>query len=555
MGTFSFKTFLAAVMLLAFPLISYAKPVLFYTDIISGPNTGGKDNAGVFVRAYGKGFGASRGASTVTIGGGLASGYQVWSDTEISFQLGSNARTGSIVVNSTTGQSNPLPFTVRAGRIFFVNINSPSNPGSGTFSDPWRSPKSFYDSAAAGDTVYIRAGTYSGTYGYPNGSANLMMRHGTGSGYTAAGTQSMPIAWLGYPGETALFSAPGPTGNTANIRGWLGDSVDKAPDWTVIGNLSFLAYNGCISAGGTSSAAHGWRIVGNKCEGLTRTSQLQTGTIVPGGNYSKVLGNVIHGGRTGDKLDHAIYSMSCSTDVEIAWNHVYDNNFAAGPLISVNYESNRCATGQYAGVASIHDNIIDATNYPSRCVYAYDQSFNYGDPVTPVTKVYNNIFISCGGPGADGALVMRNGAMEAYNNTFYNTRTYCLEISGPTVRIAYLNFKNNICHMSSSATSYTRYESDAPVRDAERNMYYGLGDYSGSMDVDPINADPGYVNAPGGNFRLSTGSPAIESGSTAIGAYVTRDKDGNVRSRSTADIGAYLFNSSVPNPPQNLRFR
>lgn len=552
----------AAILVLAFPLVSYANPVLFYTDIISGPNAGGKDNAGVFVRLYGKGFGASRGTSTVTVGGGAVSGYQLWTDTEISIQLGANAKTGSIVVNGGTGQSNALPFTVRSGRIFFVDVNSPSNPGSGTFSDPWRSPKSFYDSAAAGDTVYLRAGTYSGTYGYPNGSANLVMRHGTGSGYTAAGTQSMPIAWLGYPGETALFSAPGPTGNTSNIRGWPGDAVDKAPDWTVIGNLSFLAYNGCISAGGTNSAAHGWRIVGNKCEGLTRTSQLQSGTIVPGGNYAKVLGNVIHGGRTGDKLDHAIYSMSCSTDIEIAWNHIYDNNFATGPLISVNYEGTRCADGQYAGVASIHDNLVDATNYPCRCVYAYDQSFNYGDPVTPVTRVFNNVFISCGGPGDAGALVMRNGAMEAYNNTFYDTRTYCLVIAGPTPRVAYLNFKNNICHMRSSAIAYTSYESDAPVHDAEKNIYYGRGNYVGGWDTSPINAEPRFLNAAGANFHLSAGSPAINAGSTAIGTYVARDKDGNLRSRSTSDIGAYLFNSlnsSVQDAPldspQNLRFR
>ena len=150
---------------------------------------------------------------------------------------------------------------------------------------------------------------------------------------------------------------------------------------------------------------------------------------------------------------------------------------------------------------------------------------------------------------------MRNGAMEAYNNTFYGTRTYCLEISGPTVRIAYLNFKNNICHMAGTATSYTRYESDAPVHDAEKNIYYGLGNYSGSMDASPINADPRFVNAAGGNFRLSSDSPAIQAGATTIGTYIVRDKDGNMRSKATADIGAYLFNSSVPNPPQNLRFK
>ena len=553
---FSVKILLIALMVLAFPLLSYAKPVLFYSDIVSGPNTGGKDNAGVFVRIFGKGFGASKGTSTVSVGGGQVASYPTWNDTEISFQLGSNAKTGSIVVNSSMGSSNSLPFTVRSGGIFFVDINSPSSPGSGTFDDPWRSPRTFLESAQSGDTLYMRSGTYSGEYGYPGWGAVFALRAGTGSGRTRSGTQAMPIAYLAYPGETVMLSAPGPTDIVRAFRLVANSTTEEMLHWITIANFSMEAYGACIANGGNPGIyGKGWRIVNNDCLGLTRTTQAQTGSIVPGGDYSKVLGNKIHGGRTGDKLDHAIYSQACGEEVELAWNHIYDNNFAAGPLVSINYENTRCDWEGYAGNIYVHDNIIDATNYPGRAIYAYEQSWVPGDPVLPVTYVYNNLCISCGGPDGNGAFVARNGGYEMYNNTLYNTRTYCLEMSGPTVRVAYLNFKNNICHMSPSAMSYTRYESDAPVHDVEKNIWYGLGNYSGSMDVAPINADPKFSNAPGGNFRLGLGSPAIQTGSSSIGTYVIRDLDGQLRSRSPADIGAYLFNSSVPLPPSNLRFK
>jgi hypothetical protein len=562
MKSFSIKTLITVIMVLGLPLLSHAKPVLFYTDIVSGPNSGGQNNAGVFVRAFGKGFGTTRGTSTVTIGGGQAANYPAWSDTEIAFQLGANAQTGSIVVNSSSGASNALPFTVRSGRIFFIDDTSPSSTGTGTYADPWRSPETFYDTAQPGDTAYLRAGTYSGVYGYGSGNANLMMRKRatSGGGYTASGTSAMPIAWLGYPGETALFSAPGPTGTTANVRGWLGNTTDRAPDWIVFGNLSFLAYNSCIGAGGTPGTGPlGWRIVNNRCQGLTRTTQLASGSIVPGADYAKVLGNYIYGGRTTNKLDHAIYSQACASEIEIAWNRIYDNNFGAGPLISINYESDRCATGQYAGVASVHDNIVDATNYPSRGLYTFEQSYTPGDTVIPLTRVWNNVFINCGVDNYNGSIHIRDGAMEIFNNTFYNSRTYAVYIGGggtATPDIPYVKIYNNIFHMRSDALAY--YELDPPGTEslirAEKNIYYGLGSYTGVIDPSPINANPMFVNAAGLNFHLSAGSPAIQTGSTSVEAYVARDLDGFVRSRSTFDIGAYLYNSNVPNPPLNLRF-
>src|SRR6476469_3259217 len=108
--------------------LSNSPPSIFFSDLESGPNYGGQKDRGVWVTIWGKGFGGQRGRSTVTIGGGTAADYPIWTDTKITFQLGSGARTGDIVVNvrsaggktrsesaPRSGASNGLPFTVRKG--------------------------------------------------------------------------------------------------------------------------------------------------------------------------------------------------------------------------------------------------------------------------------------------------------------------------------------------------------------------------------------------------------------------------------------------------------
>ena len=40
-------------------------PHIFYSDLESGPNTGGENNSGAYVTVFGKNFGAIRGNSTV----------------------------------------------------------------------------------------------------------------------------------------------------------------------------------------------------------------------------------------------------------------------------------------------------------------------------------------------------------------------------------------------------------------------------------------------------------------------------------------------------------
>ena len=112
-------------------------PAVFHSNLTSGPNTGGQNNAGAFVTIHGNGFGTTQGSSVVTIGGGDAASYQSWSNTSITFQLGSLAKTGNIVVIVGGVSSNSVPFTVRSGNIYFVS-SSGNDSKTGSYTAPWK---------------------------------------------------------------------------------------------------------------------------------------------------------------------------------------------------------------------------------------------------------------------------------------------------------------------------------------------------------------------------------------------------------------------------------
>ncbi len=65
------------VVLISIPTIAIAAPAIFFSDLDSGPKTGGENNKGVYITIWGKGFGASRGTATVSVGGGQVDNYKL----------------------------------------------------------------------------------------------------------------------------------------------------------------------------------------------------------------------------------------------------------------------------------------------------------------------------------------------------------------------------------------------------------------------------------------------------------------------------------------------
>lgn len=301
-------------------------PVLFFSDLESGPKTGGENNKGVYVTVYGKNFGSTRGSSSVSIGGGAADNYPVWSDTKVAFQLGANAQSGSIVLTTTNGVSNTLPFTVRSGNIYFV---TPNGTGSGTVTSP-ASPTLVYNSVQAGDTFYLRGGSYSGQYGDSSWQANNFT---FGSGQR--GTLGNPIALVGYPGETATLTSPG----RANI-GF--DDASGTGAYTTVANLTMIGGQYCIGDGGfytdAKSGAIGLRIVNNVFS-ATYNNNTGTALVQVGGDGNRVLGNEFKDTGTTPPINqnHGIYVHYGAADAEIAWN--YFHNLRMGHVIQVHTDA------------------------------------------------------------------------------------------------------------------------------------------------------------------------------------------------------------------------
>lgn len=106
------------------------RPVLFFSDITSGPATGNSDttylsDGGVYVTLYGNFLGSEQGESMVTLGGQNCLRVITWGGKwlwyqRIVVQFGSKCMSGDFIVTTKDGTSNGIPFTVRPGKIYYV---------------------------------------------------------------------------------------------------------------------------------------------------------------------------------------------------------------------------------------------------------------------------------------------------------------------------------------------------------------------------------------------------------------------------------------------------
>src|SRR5579872_158930 len=281
-----------------------APPHIFYSDLQSGPASGGQNNQGVFVTIVGTGFGATQGNSQVMLAGTPAAAYPYWSSTRIVFQVSANSRSGNISVTVGGSKSNGIRFNLRNGNIYFVSPNG-TDTGNGSFSAPWQTLTHTRDMLRAGDTVYLMDGLQQTGLDSNNASLSLATSSSGGNG---------PIALVAYPGANATIGSAG--GSTYGIY------AAKSSNW-VISGLHILGANEAVHLASSGS----WRIVGNdmSCPNASSVGGCLDG--VSSGN-AKVYGNTIHdSGMAGAAL--AQYDALVFTDsngLDIGWNEVARTN-------------------------------------------------------------------------------------------------------------------------------------------------------------------------------------------------------------------------------------
>lgn len=536
---------LALLLCLTLSMTAQAAARIFFTDLESGPKTGGENNNGVYVTLYGRGFGATQGS--VTVGGGAAiikswtqggtTGLR-WPLDKVVIQLGTNAATGDIVLTpSAGGASNALPFTVRAGSIYFVSTNG---TGDGAIGTPM-SGQAAYAAIAPGVTFYFRAGTYNQVYGDPYNIYNY--------GFAAAqsGTVGNPVVWNAYPGETVTFHYA--TADRSNFH--FHDAGDHG-EYITIANFTLEGASYCVGGGGwwedEDSGPTNNRIIGNimsadYAEGVNT----MTGLISSEGANVEILGNEFKNTGIGSPINnnHIIYMNTGGDNPHVAWNYIHD--VRVGHVIQLHQDPFGGVHKYFGTNVRIHDNIITSPD-PQGC-----RGINIGDTANaPRTSgyIYNNLLVNLGQDFS--AILAYSGDWKVFNNTLVDIQaeashfSYAIGVSsgGTGMDQGTIEVRNNIITLKTATSQYVGSTllgdlDDAPV---SNNLYYGRSGGLPSQDASPINADPLLVNAAANDFRLQGGSPARNTGSSTVSSVVLVDLDGQTRPQGGIyDIGAYEY--------------
>ncbi|MGA2034497.1 MAG: hypothetical protein ABSG68_19800 [Thermoguttaceae bacterium] len=506
-----------------------AGPILCFSDLDSGPRTGNSDTSreqaagrdGAIVTVWGKNLGSSQGDSRIMVNGAEARVY-CWGNATapanlyvrhrlqmVCFQVRQAARDGlgviCLVVNGR--KSNELPFTVRAGCIYFVKTTG-SDKAAGDWAGPWRTLPYAVSRIAPGDIVYACdavSQTQSESY---NAAVNL----------GSDGAPGKPKALVAYPGARCLI------GSVTVERGfghWVSGKGHTADHWT----LAKFTVTAGISPFLIGS---GYRVVGNQVS-APRGSAAE-GAIEGSGNGLFVLGNEISQvGRSGcSKLYHPIYISSARTSSgprqplesnrEIAWNYIHDNNAPRGINIYSEQSSAAYMTGH-----RVHDNFI---------MNQVGDGMLIGQYVIGGNWVYNNVIANAGlgpepresdacshfGVNLDaGHETVAGTVIHFCNNTIYGCGWAGASSPGATGNVHLvglgryrLDFSNNI--ICSTGEPYMSGWSDEKIRaGGGHNLWFGRG-APPAWDVSAVGANPRFVDAAHQDFHLQPGSPAVGAG-------------------------------------------
>jgi hypothetical protein len=540
-------------------------PVVFYSDLDSGPGSGGPSGGGAIVNVYGKGFGASQGSSFVSIGGAQALAYLQWSDTNVAFQLGGSAATGNLTVTTPNGTSNGVPFTVRAGNIYFVSTSGNDN-NAGSYSAPWATLLHARDSMQPGDITYALNGVSQTTDDDSGWNACLTLDGSAGQ----SGTAGLPMAMVAYPGATATI------GNVNFTAGGGCDSGIRAK-----GNgENYWTFAGFVLRGGVQAmnpySEVGWRIIANDMS--CPNGNDETGCLdIQFGVTTYAYGNTIHDVATNlspgsvTALYQGVYISGHNTGLQFGWNTVERVQGCRGIQQNVN-----SGEGGSSYDLHIHDNVIHDT----QCDGIVMTTVN---PAQGTVELYNNLIYNAGtGPNnSDGtgdwscmylggwSFATESGTIQVYNNTMFNCGTFANPpYSGSNAGFQWdsggnpnksVQLTDNIIYAASGVpyllifegTSETQCSGNCSAVTGTNNLFYNNGaPPADSYLTATVNANPLFVSTTIPDFHLQAGSPAANGGATTPDV---RDFDGVPLPQGSAyPIGAYAYPLGVTSPTYTL---
>jgi hypothetical protein len=327
-----------------------------------------------------------------------------------------------------------------------------------------------------------------------------------------------------------------------------------------------------ITGSGGDATSYGFKETPSSCGSDTRIVTIPWQTTADSVNNITIKHVAFIGcGSTLNKLMYAIHSMPNVGNSNIT----ISNNYFSGFNININFAGWNASTiaenyfadnwssavnhGESIDLFSGNTNITIKNNYfMNSSVYAV-AFHNYENDTI---HIYNNIFrggntVAVIG-NADSSKIDTIKNMYVYNNTFVGITTggFGLVYAGQFSSTSWRSYcYNNIFYdIQGNAGALFNGSPNNLVHDY--NAYYSINSNNDASEPHKVyETTSPFVNYAGGNYRLRTGSYAVDNGITLDSMYIL-DAFGNARGSGVGgkwDIGAFEYIGVPPNPPANLR--
>jgi predicted outer membrane repeat protein len=478
-------------------------------------------------------------------------------------QAGNYAAIVSNSVSSVTSQSAVLTVRIPATRYVDAGSASPAPPYT-SWATAAQTIQDAVDVAVGGDEIVVTNGTYStGGHAIFGSMTNRVAVTNSLTIHSVNGPQFTTIQGYQVPGLTnangairciylsgnATLSGFTLSNGATHFGGDLNQERSGGGVWVGGGALvSNCVISGCSAAANGGGAFQGTLI---NCT-LTGNFTGNLGTNGGGGAYKSTLINCIISGNQAPNGGGAFEGMltNCSVTSNSATN---GGGAYQATLASCTLSGNFARNGGAACLGSLFSCILNgnsavtngggtfnATN--GSCAFSGNTATNggaiYGGQVN-VCWITNNSAVNGGGASASSLnnCVVAGNTAGTGGGIYQGGGTNCTVIgnSGSVGSGAYLAILEN------SIIIFNHGGSD---------LAGGIANYScvsqAGAGTSNVVADPKFVDAAAGNFRLQPSSPCINAGYNSWQTSLT-DLDGNPRiAAATLDIGAYEYQGPVP---------
>lgn len=413
--------------------------------------------------------------------------------------------------------------------VYYVATTGSDSSGDGSIGRPWLTVPKGIRSLRAGDTLYIRGGTYS-----------ILSVYGTTSSDTYGCVPACPTSWssatkvMNYPGESVIINHQGFNMDGSISSGgvgyfiWQGDRRSNfVHQWGGSGDATGLRVNRAVHHVRMQTMT----IRNFNSHGITGAGTC-TDSIPLKPTFIEVLDNEIR--NNGDDSGGSLY---------LAHEHGIYPNCGEDWLIDGNYLVGNWAYGVHINAKNSHRfkvtrNIVEGRKGPSGTTAGIYISGGSGHFVA------NNLIVGQGNQ-ANKLSIGVQVADTAINPAVYNNTVYDVPLGIQLLTSSGAVVQNNLIN----AVTTNIQDLGNNVKASNLCTAVGLG-------CSVITATPKFMS-PGSNFRLAAGSLAIDSGATILA--VTNDLDRGSRPAGNAyDIGAFengALSQTTLKPPSNLQVR